>query len=484
MCVLNVLERGFLCFLSVLLLLPGFIEARQWWVCHNTVQAFSPSSAPASPAVDWTKIAKTALPAVVSISSAATAMSQPAGQLNPMLGEPFMRSTFRGRSEGLRRGRNVGSGVVVSSDGYVLTTYHVIEGAEDIRVMLADRRKFRAQVIGVDPMTDLAVLKLPGVEFPTLPLGNSALIDVAEPVLAIGNPFGLNQTVTMGIVSAVGRVNMGVTDYEDFIQTDAAINPGNSGGALVNACGELIGINTALYSTSGSYMGIGFAVPVNIVRTIFEQIRMQGRVSRGWLGIVVQELTPTLARGLSIPELAGLLVSDVTENGPAERAGLRRDDVIVRYRELPLESPGHFRNLVAQSAPGSPLALTVYRQGRELHLEGTIGERPHTQLLEETMGREIERLGMELTDLDLGLAKRLGLPIATQGVVVIEVLPGSPAEVAGLQSGDVISEVNRKRIHSATDFEASIAKAKANPFVLLVNREGSNVYVVLEQRRE
>jgi serine protease Do len=374
--------------------------------------------------------------------------------------------------------------VLISPDGYVLTTYHVIEGAEDIRVVLADRRKLQPQVIGIDPLTDLAVLKLPGADFPALRLGDSAHIVVAEPVLAIGNPFGLNQTVTMGIISAIGRVNMGVTDYEDFIQTDAAINPGNSGGALINACGELIGINTALFSTSGSYMGIGFAVPVNMARTVFEQIRRQGRVSRGWLGIVVQELTPSLARGLGVPEIPGLLISDVSVGGPAERAGLRQDDVLIRYRNMPIESVGHFRNLVAQSLPGSRWPVAVYREGRELHLDIIIGERPHVQSVEEAMGHEVERLGLDLAELDLGMARRLGLPLATQGVVVVEVFPGSPAEMAGLQSGDVIREVNRKPIRSASDFEAGLEKVVNAPLILFVNREGSNLYVVLEQRRE
>jgi serine protease Do len=374
--------------------------------------------------------------------------------------------------------------VLISVDGYVLTTYHVIEGAADIRVVLADRRKLQPQVIGIDPVTDLAVLKLPGVDFPALQLGDSAHIVVAEPVLAIGNPFGLNQTVTMGIVSAVGRVNMGVTDYEDFIQTDAAINPGNSGGALINACGELIGINTALFSTSGSHMGIGFAVPANMARTIFEQIRTQGRVSRGWLGIVVQELTPALARGLGVPEISGLLISDVSVGGPAERAGLRQDDVLLRYRNMPIESTGHFRNLVVQSMPGSRLPVAVYREGRELNLEIIIGERPHMQSFEGSIGHEVERLGLDLVELDLGMAKRLGLPLATQGVVVIEVFPGSAAEMAGLQSGDVIREVNRKPIRSASDFEANLEKVVSAPLVLFVHREGNNLYVVLEQRQE
>jgi serine protease Do len=368
----------------------------------------------------------------------------------------------------------------VSPHGYVLTTYHVIEGAQDIRVTLADRRRLRAQIVGTDALTDLAVLKLPGSGYPVLPLGDSGRVDVAEPVLAIGNPFGLNQTVTMGIVSAVGRANVGVADYEDFIQTDAAINPGNSGGALINACGELIGINSALFSTSGSHMGIGFAVPINMARTVLEQIVTHGRVSRGWLGIVVQDLTPALAHGLGKPEMRGLLVSDVAPGSPGAQAGLQRDDIVTRYRDVRVDGAGQFRNLVLQSTPGSRVWLTVYRNGRDQEFEVSVGERPESTAQEEQVGKEIEQLGMELTDLDLALTKRLGLPPAAQGIVVIEVLPGSPAEAAGLQSGDVIQEVNRQPVTSAKDLARKVEQMAGQSLVLFVNRAGTTVYLVVD----
>jgi serine protease Do len=363
-----------------------------------------------------------------------------------------------------------------------LTTYHVIDGAQDIRVTLADRRKLRAQIVGTDPMTDLAILKLPGSGYPVLALGDSTRVEVAEPVLAIGNPFGLNQTVTLGIVSALGRANVGVADYEDFIQTDAAINPGNSGGALLNACGELIGINSALFSTSGNYMGIGFAVPINMARTVLEQIVTHGRVSRGWLGIVVQELTPTLARGLGKPEMRGLLVSDVAPGSPAAQAGVQRDDIVTRYRDVLVDDVGQFRNLVIQSTPGSRVWLTIYRNGREQEFETSIGERPETTGQEEPVGKEIDQLGMELTDLDLTLTKRLGLPQSAQGAVVIEVLPGSPAETAGLQSGDVIQEVNRQPVTSTKDFERAVEQLSEQAMILFVNRAGATVYLVVEPK--
>jgi Do/DeqQ family serine protease len=472
-----------LALISVLLHTPEPVEGRQWWLCEppgaqvGVSQSLSPT-----PVLDWTKVAKAALPAVVSISSGTMGRVPPDGPQSPFFSEPFARSGFRKSQDKTRRGRNLGSGVLVSPHGYVLTTYHVIDGAQDIRATLADRRKLRAQIVGTDPMTDLAILKLPGSGYPALPLGDSARVEVAEPVLAIGNPFGLNQTVTTGIVSALGRANVGVADYEDFIQTDAAINPGNSGGALLNACGELIGINSALFSTSGNYMGIGFAVPINMARTVLEQIVTHGRVSRGWLGIVVQELTPALARGLGKPEMRGLLVSDVAPGSPAAQMGVQRDDIVTRYRDILVDDVGQFRNLVIQSTPGSRVWLTIYRNGREQEFEASIGERRETAGQEEPVGKEIDQLGMELTDLDLMLTKRLGLPQSAQGAVVIEVLPGSPAEMAGLQSGDVIQEVNRQPVNSTKDFERAVEQTSGQAMILFVNRAGATVYLVVEPK--
>jgi serine protease Do len=463
---------------------PTPSTGRQWWVCEGA-KALPVISQPTSPApvVEWTKVVQAALPAVVSISSATIGLAPSSGAQQPAMTEPFSRSALRGGPfNGPRRGRNNGSGVLVSTEGYVLTTYHVIEAAEDILVTLADRRKLRAQVVGADPVTDLAILKLPGSGFPILPLGDSTRIEVAEPVMAIGNPFGLTQTVTMGIVSAISRANVGISDYEDYIQTDAAINPGNSGGALINACGELIGINTALFSTSGAYMGVGFAVPINLARTVLEQILTHGRVSRGWLGVVVQELTPALARGLGKPEVPGLLVSDVTEGGPVAKAGIRRDDIVLRYRDMRVSDVGQFRNLVAQSIPGTRLLLTIYRDGQEHTLEVVVGERQEATTAEETMGTAVNQFGMELVDLDLALTRRLGLPLSSLGAVVVEVLPGSMAETAGLQSGDVIQEVNRQPVKSASDFERLVERVAQQPLILFINRSGTTVYVVVDSR--
>src|SRR3989442_9105370 len=314
------------------------------------------------------------MPAVVNIASARTVRG-PAGPPTPFFSDPFFRFFFS-PERAPRRERSLGSGVIVTRDGYVLTNNHVVEGAQDIRVTLGDRREFTARLVGADSKTDIAVLKLPAGSFTIIPLGDSKRVDVAEVVLAIGNPFGLSQTVTMGIVSAVGRANLGIADYEDFIQTDAAINPGNSGGALVNARGELIGINTAIFSQNGGYMGIGFAVPVNMGRQVMEQIIKRGRLTRGYRGLTVQDLTPAVARGLGLWEARGVLVGDVSPDGPAPAAGIRRGDVITAVDDKPVDDVGHFRNLVADTPPGTRVRLTVKRDGREEPIEVAVGELP------------------------------------------------------------------------------------------------------------
>jgi serine protease Do len=317
-------------------------------------------------------VAKAAMPAVVNISSTRTVRG-PSAMPGPFLSDPFFRF-FGGPELGPLRERSLGSGVLFTADGIVITNSHVVEGAQDIKVTLADRREMTGRLIGADPETDLAIVKLPGKGFPVLAFGDSSRVDLAEVVLAVGNPFGLSQTVTMGIVSALGRANLGIADYEDFIQTDAAINPGNSGGALVNARGQLIGINTAIFSQSGGYQGIRFAVPVYMARQVMEQFVSRGAVTRGYLGVAVQEITPTIARGLGIPEAHGILVSDVVPGGPAAKAGLRHGDVITAVDGKPVNDVGHFRNLIAGLPASTKLKLTILRDGREQGVEVTVGE--------------------------------------------------------------------------------------------------------------
>jgi serine protease Do len=370
---------------------------------------------------------------------------------------------------------------MITADGYVLTNNHVVEGARDIRVTLPGHGELSAKIVGADPKTDLAVLKVPGSGFAVVPFGDSSRVEVAEIVLAIGSPFGLTQTVTMGIVSAVGRANVGIADYEDFIQTDAAINPGNSGGALVNVRGELIGINTAIFSQTGGYMGIGFAVPANMARSVMDQLVKRGRLTRGYLGVAVQELTPTLARGLELPATRGILVGDVMPDSPAAKAGLRRGDVIVAIGGKPVEDTGHFRNLVAGTAPGTRAQLTILRAGKEQTVELTVGDLPERTASAAVAPGEPDPLGLSVSDVTPEVARRLGLPAGQQGVVVTAVSPGGLAAEAGLRPGDVVQEVNRRPVRSTKDFVQAVEQAGGKDLVLLVNRQGSTAYAVLER---
>jgi Do/DeqQ family serine protease len=357
---------------GVLLLASGRDVVREWWPRSRPAPAvvLAPVN-PAAPPSGWTAVAKAAMPAVVNVASSRTVR----GPSGPYRSDPFFRF-FPGPERAPRREQSLGSGVIVTPDGYVLTNNHVVEGAQDIQVTLDDRREFTAKLVGADPKSDVAVLKLSGSNFPVLALGDSSRVEVAEVVLAIGSPFGLSRTVTMGIVSAVGRANVGIADYEDFIQTDAAINPGNSGGALVNGSGALIGINTAIFSESGGYMGMGFAMPVNMAREVMTQLVKGGRITRGYLGVSVVELTPAAAREIGIRETRGILVADVVPDGPAARAGLRPGDIIVAIDGKPVDDVGHFRNLVAGTAPGAKGRLTVLRGGREQTIEVSIGPLP------------------------------------------------------------------------------------------------------------
>jgi Do/DeqQ family serine protease len=373
-------------FWAGIILLVGFLlwggakGARWWWPFESPRPAvvLLPTGASAPPG--WTEVAKATMPAVVNIAAARTARG-PDAWPGPFSSDPFFRFFF-GPEATPRREQSLGSGVIVTPDGYVLTNNHVVEGAEDIRVTLADRREFGADLVGGDPMTDVAVLRLQGSGFSVVPLADSSRVEVAQVVLAVGNPFGLSQTVTMGIVSAVGRADVGIADYEDFIQTDAAINPGNSGGALVNAQGGLIGLNTAIFTQSGGYMGIGFAVPVNMARQVMDQLVTRGRVVRGWLGVAVQDGTSVLARAPSLPGTRGVLVADVVPDGPASRASLRPGDVIAAVDGTPVNEAGRFRNLVAATPPGTTVRLTIVRNGREQTVEVAVGERPERSAVE------------------------------------------------------------------------------------------------------
>jgi serine protease Do len=411
------------------------------------------------------------LPSVVSVASRQPAQASPFHQ-------------FFGVPEQPREG--LGSGVILSTDGLVVTNNHVVERAEALRVRTFDDREFDAKVVGTDPKSDLALLRLEGDlgELRPIVLGDSGKVRLGETVLAIGNPFGVGQTVTQGIVSAKGRADMGIVDYEDFIQTDAAINPGNSGGALVNARGELIGINTAILSRSGGSMGIGFAIPTNMALPIIEALRADGRVTRGWLGVGIQELTPELREAMKLGDSSGVLLTDVQPEGPAAKAGLRGGDVVTEVEGAPVDSTGRFRNLIAGAGAERRIALTVLRAGKKLRVEvllGTLpGEPPERAEVSESPEKDSPAVdGLSLRALDAELRQRLRVPAEVEGVVVARVAPGSPAARARLRPGDVLLEVDRKPVRSPEEAQRLYAQG-AGPRLLLVLRGGARSYVVVK----
>jgi serine protease Do len=387
--------------------------------------------------------------------------------------------------------QSLGSGVIVSPDGYIVTNNHVIEQSSEIRVTLYDKRSFRAKIIGTDVKTDIAIIQIDAKDLPVIPWGDAEKLQVGEFVLAIGNPFLLSNTVTMGIVSAVGRADVGIADYEDFIQTDAAINPGNSGGPLVNIRGELVGINTAIFSKTGGYQGIGFAVPSNMVKAVMEQLVNSGKVTRGWIGITIQELTQELAQQFGLKyhegELAGVLVSDVTRGGPAQKAGIMRGDIILEYDGKRVQDVGQLRNVVAQSKVGSQVQVKILRRDREMTVTATVVELPadgaevKAGSLQSRESYENALAGMRVMDLSSAVAKQLGVETEEKGVVIVSIESGAPAEEANLRRGDVINEINRQRITHLNDFNKIVARIKPGDNVLLfVNRGGRKFYAAIE----
>lgn len=420
------------------------------------------------------RVSQQAMASVVNIASSRPVQQS---QQTPFFDTPFFRRFFgeeferQFRAPKKRQEQGLGSGVIVSPDGYIVTNHHVVEQADTLTVLLGDKRTFAAELIGTDPKTDLAVIKIPAMDLPTLPWGDSATLQVGEMVLAVGNPFGLNQTVTMGIVSAVGRANVGIVDYENFIQTDAAINPGNSGGALVNLRGELIGINTAIFSRTGGYMGIGFAIPSTMVQHVMRSLIAQGTVVRGWLGVSIQELTPDLAEQFSAPDANGALVSDVFDQSPAARSGIERGDIIRRYNEFLIRDPAHLRTLVAETAPKSRIALSVWRAGSEHDLVVTIAEMPQDIA---ALTRGPARANAEdhpLTGLTVEPVPRASEHQA--GVIVTRVEPESPAAHAGLRRGDILLEIDRTPIHTIEDFRRLTDHLDATRSVLVLLQRGT-----------
>jgi Do/DeqQ family serine protease len=396
--------------------------------------------------------------------------------LNPLFNDPFFRDFFNlpDRAEPEPR-LSAGSGVIVDSKkGYVLTNNHVVENGIEISVTLTDRRQFAAQVIGVDPATDIALLQIDADNLSALPLGNSDELQVGDYVVAVGNPFGLGQTVTSGIVSALGRSGINPEGYEDFIQTDASINPGNSGGALVTLSGELIGINTAIIAPAGGNVGIGFAVPINMARSVMDQLIEYGEVHRGRLGVVVQDLTPDLAKALQIDVARGAIVSQVEPNSPAEEAGIKVGDVIVAVDGIPIGKSSDLRNRVGLMQPGRTLEITALRDGKQVELSATI-RMPTTAQTRAAAAEPGFLEGAQLAELGPGMP---GYGEAT-GIAVTSVKANSPAARAGLQSGDVITGVNNRAVQTLAELTAAMPKPGEGPTALTVYRDGRSMFLVV-----
>ena len=394
-----------------------------------------------------------------------------------------------------RPDQSAGSGVIITPNGHIVTNNHVVENASQITVTLYDSREYAGKVVGTDPKTDLAVIKIEAENLPTLKWAEYEKLQVGDLVLAVGSPFGLSSTVTLGIISALGRGNVGIADYEDFVQTDAAINPGNSGGALVNVNGDLIGINTAIFSRTGGSEGIGFAIPSSIALDVVDALMKSGKVVRGWMGIAIQEITPALAKSFKLPDQRknGVLISDVNEEGPSAAAGLKRGDVIVGFDGKEIKNVSQLRNMVARTIVGRSANVKVLRDGKEQTINVKIAERPSDEMLakkepekppQETVKPPDNVLAsLRVQNLDQATMNQLNIPTKTTGVLINHVEGGSPAESAGLQRGDVIQEVNREPVKSLEDYQRVSAKIKKDEMVvLLLSRQGNNLFVAVNPK--
>lgn len=469
---------------------------------HRTTQAQSLSDASGNRAVarettktkingaalvtSFAPIVKQAQPAVVSIASTKVVKANSGDEgLSPFFDDPTFRQFFgqrnpQGNKPREQREHGLGSGVIVSADGYILTNNHVIDGANDIRVITSDKRELKARVIGADPNTDVAVVKVEANNLPTLQFADSSEVQVGDIALAIGNPFGVGQTVTMGIISATGRGNLGIEDYEDFIQTDAAINPGNSGGALINANGELIGINTAILSRAGGNQGVGFAVPANLARTVMNQLLKNGKVVRGYMGVTIQPVTGELAKAFNLPNSNGALVGEITPDSPASKAGLKQGDVITELNGVAVNDNRELRLKISQLAPGTTVRLKVLRDGSPRDINVTLGELPNEKTTASNDKSDNNSpYGLSVENLTPQITRELNLSANITGVVVTDVQDGSRADEAGLRQGDVIQQVSRQAVTNVAEFERAMKQASGKPVVLLVNRNGHTSFVVI-----
>jgi serine protease Do len=443
------------------------------------------------------QIAQTAAPAVVSVQIEKTEQASGFfGNQGDQMQDPFEQffkkffgpNNFPGRQfqfqfpqpQQQQVIKGLGSGIIIESNGYILTNNHVVSGASSVTVKLLSGNEYKAKVLGADPDTDLAVVKIDAQDLPTLEFGDSNKLKVGQWVIAIGNPFGLTSTVTVGVVSAKGRSGIGIEDYEDFIQTDASINMGNSGGPLLDADGKIIGINTAIVSGSGGSVGIGFAIPSDMAKIIYDQLRKTGHVTRGFLGVVIQQVTPDLAKYFHLKNDKGILITEVEKDSPAEKAGLKQGDVIIGIDGSPAEKITVFRNYVAMLTPGSRAELTIMRNGTQEKLTVTIGKAP-SSLKQKVFGaQEGSKIGLTVQNLTGELAASLGYK-GLKGVVITQIDPGSPADEAGLKAGMLIMQVNQKPVADVDEFQAEIKEAaQTGSILLLVRSKNYTEYVVIK----
>jgi serine protease Do len=484
--------------LAAAMMVGGVVIAK---TSHSGVKAEAPIYAPASNAApvpaplmsSYAPLLKEALPEVVNIASSRMVQHADEETSNPMLDDPFFRQFFGNRSprdgqqQGSRRQmpqqekeRGLGSGVIVGTNGYILTNNHVVDGATDINVSLRDKREFTAKIVGRDPKTDIAVLKINAENLHAIPLGDSSKVQPGDLAFAIGDPFGVGQTVTMGIVSATSRANLGIEDYEDFIQTDAAINPGNSGGALIDAKGELIGINTAILSGSGGNQGVGFAIPVNLAKRVMDQIVDHGQVIRGFLGATIQDVTPTMAAALKMNDSNGVLIGDVTAKGPAAQAGVKPGDVVIKMNGQPVADASSLRLRVSQTDPGTTVPLTVLRDGNPVNLSVKLGELPgdHDKTADNGSAQGTLQ-GLQVEPLTPAMRQQMHLGSDSNGVVVSQVDPNGAAAASGIREGDIIQEVNHQAVTTVSDFERAMHSAGNRAILLRIVRDGTGLFVAI-----
>jgi serine protease Do len=446
-------------------------------------------------------IVKKVAPSVVTIYSTKTIRVDP--RSNPLLQDPFFRRFFgieededgapRSSRRRQRQEQGIGSGVIISADGYILSNNHVVEEADEVTVGFVEGGpRMTAKVIGTDPQTDISVLKVPATNLSALTITDSSNLQVGDLVLAVGNPFGVGQTVTMGIVSAVGRGGFGIVDYEDFIQTDASINPGNSGGPLVDAQGRLVGINTAIVSGGGGNVGIGFSVPINMARGVMDRILESGRVVRGFLGVTIQPVTPELAKEFNLPAQTGALVGSVSRNSPADKAGIQAGDVITEFNGKKVTDNRNLRLMVAQSHPGTKATVKLLRDGKERSINLTLAELPTDQLAGDSdrtrPGSSRQRAeglaGIEVGELDARLRRQVDLPPDMRGAIVLSVDGESEAYEAGLRTGDVILEINRQKISGPREVAEAIRKAKGGRLLMRVWSRNGGRFIVIESEKQ